>query len=397
MNTVLPNPAETGALRITELFDFFDGPKLFVCENAAGHYFLGYWIGTDQIGESYLIVPISEDRYLAVRSGIISLRDAISRPELGYVLQCRIAFANGATDAVRLAPSELAPDLLPDPDEVIKLQTETLPVRMDSSELSRRAVANQREVLALHFQFPGSREEGPTRLIGKLLVSTQDLLDALGQKILGMATLRGVISSDILLQTETRLARVSGASFAVEILAARQVDLFANSLISDAIREFLEIVDIGNDVERLRDRLLEIKPRATSKYGVFLNLLLASESPVRLEWASPERQRNRSVSLDLATAAAALKTVEQTTKEAGETRTVVGRFIGVELPRRFFILEIGEDDDLVRGRISDSAMGAAEHLTLNHPYRVTIRETIEITASGEEKVRFEIEDIATIE
>jgi hypothetical protein len=173
--------------------------------------------------------------------------------------------------------------------------------------------------------------------------------------------------------------------------------MFSDSLISDSVREFLEIVEIGNDVERLRVRLLEMKPRAASKYGVFLNSLLASESPFRMDWASPDQSRNRSVSLDLKTAAGALKTVEQVTSEAGETRTVVGRFVGVELPRKSFMLVLDEDEDPYRGKISESAMGMAAHVTLNHPYKVTIRETLEVTASGEERCRFEVEKIEELE
>jgi len=397
MNAVLPSTDLTGALSITEVFDFFDGPKLFVCQNLAGNYFLGYWVGSDDIGESYWIVPISRDRYFAVRSGTINLHDAIAIPEMGFLLQCRVHFVDGITESHRLAPSELDPALLPDSDETIELHTETLPVRMAALVLPRKAVATQRDILGLHFEFPGLREDGPTRLVGKLLVSIQELIDALGQKILGSATIRGSIPSEILFQTETRLIQAAGASFGLEILAARQTNMFSDSLISDSVREFLEIVEIGNDVERLRVRLLEMKPRAASKYGVFLNSLLASESPFRMDWASPDQSRNRSVSLDLKTAAGALKTVEQVTSEAGETRTVVGRFVGVELPRKSFMLVLDEDEDPYRGKISESAMGMAAHVTLNHPYKVTIRETLEVTASGEERCRFEVEKIEELE
>lgn len=397
MNAALPNTEIIGALSITEVFDFFDGPKLFVCENLAGQCFLGYWVGADQVGESYWILPISQGRRLAVRSGAISLRDAFSRPELGYLLECKVHFEDGSTEASRLIPSQLDPSLLPAAEEIIGLQTETLPVRMASLDLPRKAVANLRDVLGLHFVFPGTREDGPTKMVGKILVSVQDFLDALGQKIMSVATMRGAIAPDILFRTETRLVQAAGASFGLEILAARQVDLFGNSLISDSVKEFLEIIEIGNDVERLRDRLLDIKPRAASKYRVFLTSLIASESSFRADWASPDPSRNRSVSLDLITAAGALKTVEQVTSEAGETRVVTARFVGVELPRRSFTLEVDGDDEPYRGKIAASAMGMAEHATLNHPYRVTIRETLEVTASGEERSRFEVEKIEELE
>lgn len=396
MNAVLPNTEFVGALSIKEIFDFFDGPKLFVCENLIGQDFLGYWIGLDVVGESYWIVPISKDRYNAIRSGSISLRDAITNPELGYLMQCRVSFDGNGTDLKLLVPSELDSDLIPDADEFISLYTETLPTRMASLDLPRKAVANQRDVLGLHFDFPGNREDGPTRFIGKLLVSIQEFLDALGQKISGVATIRGSISSEILLQTETRLVQAGGGSFGLEIQAARQTNMFAESLLSDTVREFLAVIEIGNNAEQLRERLLEMKPRAASKYGVLLNTLIASQSPLKLDWASPNTARNRSASIDLVTAANALKTVEQITREVGETRTLVGHFVGIELPRKSFTFEIDEEQEPYRGKIAEAAMSIAEHATLNRPYRVTIRETLEVTASGEEKSRLEVEKIEEV-
>ncbi|MDG7001218.1 MAG: hypothetical protein JRN15_19145, partial [Nitrososphaerota archaeon] len=270
MNAILPNTELTGALSISEIFDYFDGPKLFVCENQIGQKYLGYWVGSDDNTDSYWIVAISRERYLAVRSAELSLHEAISKPELGYLLQCRVHFENQSTEVLRLTPTELDPALIPDPEQLVELKTETLETRMATLDLARKAIANQRDVLGIHFEFPGYREEGPTKRIGKLLIAIQELLDALGQKIAGQATLRGLIAQDILSQTETRLVQAAGGSFGLEVLAVQQVDLFKDSLVSNAIRELVQIIEIGDNVEPLRTRLIEMKPRAASKYQVLL-------------------------------------------------------------------------------------------------------------------------------
>ncbi len=396
MNAVLPNSDWTGVLGMTEVYDFFDGPKLFVCENRVGQRFLGYWTGSNETSDSYWLVPISKERHLAVRSGGVSLHDAITKPELGYILECGVRFADGQTDARRRTVGDLDERLIPDKDEFLALRTETLPVRMASLDLPNKAVAIRREILGLHFNFPGTREDAPTKTLGKLLVSLQDLIDAIGQSVYGVATMRGTISPDILARTETRLIEAAGASFGVEICAAENVDLFDDSLISECVEGLTEILEIGDHVEPLREKLLALKPRAASKYRVFLASLLASQSTFRLDWASPSPSRNRSVGLDLRTAAAALKTAEEVTSEVGETRTAIGHFVGVELPRKAFTLVLEGDDEIYRGRISQAAMAEAEHVTLNHGYRITVRETLEVTASGEERSKFEVERIEGI-
>jgi len=397
MNVALPNSTLTGRLELLEIFEFYDGPKLFGCRNGVDQQFLGYWAGANDVGDIYWLVPTSRERYKMIRSGGVDLFTAISRPELGFLYRCVVSFANESTEAEAVPANHLPQELLPDPGEAISLPTETLPDRFAALDLPRKAIAARREIVGLHFNFPGMREEAPTKQIGNLLFSLQDMLDALGQNRNGTATMRGKIPPEILTRTETRLAYAAGASFAVEILAAQSVNLFDESLITEAVAEFVEILGIGNDVERLRAKLFGIKARAVSKYRAFLSALLAAESPLTLDWSSPNPQRNKQVKLDLAAAAGALKTAEEVTSELGETKTGIGYFVGVVLPRRTFTAIFEGEDDTLAGRISDAAMPAATHVTLNRGYRITIRETLETSASGEERAKYELEKIEEIE
>lgn len=398
MNAILPQSDRLGALEITEVFDYYDGPKLFACKNPVGQLFFGIWVGSNDTSDSYWLVSQSRERFAMVRSGGIGIDRAFLEPELGYVYQCDIRIADGTSDIKAVLPELLPTQLLPDNDEFLNLTTETLPERFDSLGLPRKAVAVRRELIGMHFTFPGFREEAPTRHLGRILVSIQETLDALGQAVRGGATLRGMIAPEILSQTETRLIQAAGGSFAVEISAAREVDLFGDSLITNALDDLIELLEIGNEVERLREKLFSIKPRAASKYKLLLTSLLAAATPLRLDRASPDPARNKSVDFSLRTAAGALQTAEQVTSEVGERRTGIGLFIGVELPRKTFTAVLIEDDENVyRGRIDDVVMHVAEHITLNMNYRITIRETIEVGTSGEEKPKYWLEAINDLE
>lgn len=204
--------------------------------------------------------------------------------------------------------------------------------------------------------------------------------------------MRGAISPDILSATEARVIQAGGGSFALEISAAQSVDLFGRSLIGDAIDKLVSLIALGNEVENLRAALLEIKPRAVSKYKDLLVSLVEYEGALRLERASPQTERNRIVSLDVATAAGALQTVEQITSEVGETIQGVGVFVGVEIPRKAFTVILG--DRTFRGKILAAALPKAAHVTINALYFLKIRETIEVSSSGEERLKYELEEIS---
>lgn len=327
-----------------------------------------------------------------VRSGGVTLAEALKIPELGFIYQCSLRFADGSTSTTLLLPDQVDPHLLPDPGEKIELATETLPVRLRDLQLEQKAIAFQREIVGFHIEFGKSyREEAPARGLGKILISAQETLDSLGQAIQGAATLRGAISPEILAATEARVIQAAGGSFALELSAAQSANLFGYSLIGDAIDKLLNLIATGNNVEELRTLLTQIKPRAVSKYRDLLSALVEYEGGVRVERLSPVTAKNRMVSLDLITAAGALKTVEQITSELGETISGLGVFVGVEIPRKTFTAIIGERT--YRGRIAQVALSKAEHVTINAVYSLKIRETIEVTSSGEERLKYDLEEI----
>lgn len=396
MIAVLPNSSYIGSLELVEVYEYFDGPKLFACRSLSGQIFLGLWVGTSQEGESFWLIAVSLERYQIVRSGGLTLARAISQPESGFLYRCTVAFKDGSTATEVLLADQIDVGLLPDPNEKLALPTETLPARFHQLELPRKAVAFQREILGFHLNFGEFyREEAPARGLGKILVSTQEAIDSLGQTIDGLATMRGAISPEILAATEARVIQAGGGSFALEISAAQSANLFGRSLIGDAIGKFVALISLGNDVENLRAMLLEIKPRAVSKYKDLLTALVEYQGAIKLEWASPRIENNRTVSLDIITAAGALQTVEQITSELGETIAGLGVFVGVEIPRKAFTVVIGERT--FRGKILAAALPKAEHVTINAIYSLKIRETIEVTSSGEERLRYELEEIKDYE
>lgn len=396
MIAVLPHSELIGELELVEVYESVDGPKLFVARNTTGQMYLCLWVGYHEAGERFWLIAITPDRFVAIRSGAVTLAFAFSRPEAGFFYRCHIAFETGATTTEVLLAEQIDQNLLPDAKERLNLPTNTLSRRLDAADLARKAVAFQREVVGLHLHFPDSfREEAPVKGLGKLLLSMQEMIDALGQGIASEPTLRGAISPEILAATEARLIQAAGGSFGLEISAVRQADLFGNSLAGEAISKMVRLIELGNDIEALREMLLQIKPRAVGKYRDFLTTLVEYETAFAIQQASPQPERNRTVAMDVGTAAGALLTVERITSEVGEMIEGIGVFVGVELLRKAFTVQLGERT--FRGKILDRALDIAAHVTLNVAYYLSLRETIEVTSSGEERLKYELESILTLE
>jgi hypothetical protein len=394
VNSLLPTPRDTGSLVLIETYEFYDGPKLFACRNAIGQIYFGLWVGSDRESENYWLVPASQERLEFLRSGGLDLATAFADPELGFLYLCKVTPSNGSTETTALLAEQLDRNLFPEAGERLNLPTETLRTRVAERSLADRAAARHREALSIHLDLSAKREEAPTKELGRILVSFQETLDALGQKVDGQPTLRGAISPEILSKTQTCIVQAVGGSFALEISAAQESDLFGNSLISEALMKFFDIIEIGDDAVRLRESLIEMRPRAASKYRIFLASLLQTQAALRAELASSRDGSTRWVSLDLKKTAAALKTAEEVTRENGEIREGLGVLIGIELPRKTFTAVLFEDEDTIyRGKLLEQAFSSAQHATLNHAYKLKIRETIAVSSAAEERLIYELESI----
>jgi hypothetical protein len=125
MNAILPKSDRFGELELIEVFEYYDGPKLFACRNLVGQILFALWNGSDRDNDSYWIVSVSNERFSMIRSGGIGLDRAFLEPELGFVYWCLVTAANGDTRVALILPQQLDRELLPEPGQFLKLKTQT--------------------------------------------------------------------------------------------------------------------------------------------------------------------------------------------------------------------------------------------------------------------------------
>lgn len=72
--------SDVGDLYMGEIFEWYDGPKLFLLnkKDDSKPLFLSYWIGDEDNRESWIIIPISEDRILKYKNNVIDFLDFLN-------------------------------------------------------------------------------------------------------------------------------------------------------------------------------------------------------------------------------------------------------------------------------------------------------------------------------
>lgn len=66
----------------------FDGPKIFICEDAAENPYLAYQCGEGQQRMRFLVVPFNPGREEALTTGAMDLREALLQPK-GWIVDLR--------------------------------------------------------------------------------------------------------------------------------------------------------------------------------------------------------------------------------------------------------------------------------------------------------------------
>ncbi|WP_346205373.1 MULTISPECIES: DUF6575 domain-containing protein [Aeromonas] len=89
--SILPKKTCLGSLYISEIYEYYDGPKLFCARNKTNQAYVSYWCdsSSDNEYDGWLYIPVSEKRLEQVRRGEISIKEAFEKHEdviyLAYV------------------------------------------------------------------------------------------------------------------------------------------------------------------------------------------------------------------------------------------------------------------------------------------------------------------------
>lgn len=90
----------------------YDGPKIFTCKDPADNLYLAYYCDEDAAGVRFLVVAFSDELVERLTSGIINMRDALTRPR-AWIFD--IDNDSNPVGAWRIDVDDLPPGMLPQP------------------------------------------------------------------------------------------------------------------------------------------------------------------------------------------------------------------------------------------------------------------------------------------
>ncbi|UYP17717.1 hypothetical protein OED52_13655 [Rhodococcus sp. Z13] len=288
----LPEGTILGQLRLGEVFEQYDGPRLFTCESKTGQLYLVTWADEGEDHDLWLYLPVSRERFAVIRSGGVSVRDALVNAEdRVFVVKMPFAETEEITLDSILAGSDLPDEWLPDSDYMIELPTHTAPVASTPEELAIKAHRELRPILRLEVEPAMSkRTAAPTRAVGALLVSAQNLLDNVGNSLLSGGreiSSKGRIRSDSLYETSSEVIGLSAASFVVDIASTRFNSLFGSVFEESAGLIARALATQGNS-RAFKNQISGLHPRAAKSFRKFVRDLANFNGPATVVAASQD-------------------------------------------------------------------------------------------------------------
>jgi hypothetical protein len=384
---VIPRDTILGPLRVLEVYEDYDGPRLFSAVNTAGHKYLSVWLGTEGRTERWLYVPVSDARLAQLRRGTVALRAAFAEPEGGSAVRVEIDRTSGQATASRVEASRLSDDELPERGETLS-----------DEPLSDDPKFANRELLELALELPeGRRTEAPLTVVGGLLQNLQKTIDAIGQALVERVSGFGPIPAAIKQQTLLTFAETFEGSFGMRVASAAAPELFAESLVGRSLGEFVALVEAGSDEDSLRAMLRKLHSRTAVRYGALLMYLSSAGADVKVHWRPGRSRVRKAAFLACADAAKAVEIIKKHEEQEPLEIDVVGVLTGVVLPSRTFRLEVPAQRRFYAGTITDDGMHSVEHAKMSETYRARLREIPEVSSVTDEiTTRYELVRLSVV-
>ena len=376
------NFTQLGNLEIIETYEYYDKPLLFACQNTIGHIFLAVIIDETEVEEVWLYAPISERRFNEIRAGKMDLHDAFSRAEDNQLYRVCIPYDQDVqAKLLYINASEVSDNDLPLKGEKLNLYTQTLPEAPSLKQMKIQAVQTQREQIALHLDLNNIRQtEAPAELLGGVLQRFQQLLASVSRS----RYRPGKAPKDAIPQVNVR--RFSYASFTVELVSDDIVDLLKISKTGDALEQIIELINIHNNLEGIKEKIKELRPNITFSYAQFLKSLDIESliSDTHIEWASPRQHGQlKTASINAKQVKDTIDIIEKAELKPPEVLKVTGILIGANLRGKTFELSADERRKKYAGRISDKYLKNIRVVALGEHYNATIIQTLIINYATE--------------
>lgn len=121
MKNYLPESTILGALKLIEVYEFYDQPCLFSCQNLSGQVYIALWIDNSETEDIWLYAPVSSERFNHIKNGEVDLKTVFTHSEDAFVFEVSIPFYSEKITTVKaLSCRDLTEDQLPETNQFIQ-------------------------------------------------------------------------------------------------------------------------------------------------------------------------------------------------------------------------------------------------------------------------------------
>ncbi|MEO6042945.1 MAG: DUF6575 domain-containing protein [Tepidiformaceae bacterium] len=393
--TILPQATILGELQVLDVFEQFDGPRLFSCRNNSDVRYLAVWVDEGEV-ETWLYVPTSELRLAELASGRLDLRTAFAAPEDNFVYLVEVS--DEYDSATPILAANVRPEYLPLSDVRLRELPITSTEYTRFPDFARHAIQSNRETVGLRLGFSDPRRiEGPARIVGHVLSTFQETIDAIGQVLVGRPTARGTVPEALRTRTQMSVVSTYSGSFGLELAVDELPDLFGDSLARDSLRTFSDLLDAGAERVQVREVLAPLKVRSAVRYRQFLRSVADAGVSLQFDWASPTRDY-RTVKMTSGEAGVAARVISEFESVPPEEYRVEGILTMGDVHSQRFTLTSHADGQRFSGRVLGTAAEQLGRATLNDQYSALIREVRSTTTTtDEESVKYELLELDALD
>ncbi len=398
-----------GAIELSEVLIEYDGPQLFVAQNAGGAFFLALHGPSDQEGDTWLFCRVTARRISRLKRFEITLREALVERSKGQaaivtyknekILHTEYVETQNIQDAFLPehdsylgSPENDNRSIYIDPvpsDNFLNFESfeENLPFSTSLSlwEMDNKAieyfrskmtplniVANRRGRLVADIIFAHTDDHTyfPIPELGKILINMQKTVDTLASAE-GLRTSTGRPTAALKKMTRLDAVAIFPSSFGLRV-EANQGSLISGSESETAFRRFLGLLGSIIDTQLMREEFAHHTLETKLFFGEVIKEVAKAGSSIRVALGSAYEDRIDYVSVPAGVVARLATEISEINSSYKIETEFEGRLTAVSLKSKFFLIE--DDNDSRSGRISDELMPQMSGAEINAFYRVTISE-----------------------
>jgi hypothetical protein len=258
----------------------------------------------------------------------------------------------------------------------------------DLTDVSQIAKRIEREVVNFALSFPSHYgSEAPIASLGVILSSLQDTVNGIAQSLAIQNEMSNIEDPSAIdeklankrippnLAQEVELSAFGSfkGSFGLKLVSAPS-GLLGNTLVVNSLKEFVDLIRIGSEVEGLREHLFKLRSRSARRYVNFLKSLAVARAGLNVEWGSTRPNCGGSARITVETAKDALKVIREMKTESVRNFPLSGRLTQGDVNTQHFKFEDEQGEEYI-GYIADEAMPSSRILPLNQNCEVVMQET----------------------